>query len=81
MIESGDRPDLIVTLRSVQITEMIQTKLVLARGVRSKQDQELMQFGTLKIMLAQQIHAEQELDRVSWRPSRRLQAKATGQTH
>ena len=47
-----------------QITGMIQAKLVLAKGVRSQQDQELMQFGTLKIMLAQQIHAEEGLDQV-----------------
>ena len=47
-----------------QITEMIQTKLVLARGVRSHEDQDLMHFGTLKIMLAQLIHAEEGLDEV-----------------
>ena len=47
-----------------QITEMIQTKLVLAKGVRSQQDLELMQYGTLKIMLTQQIHVEEELDQV-----------------
>ena len=43
---------------------MIQTKLVLAKGVRSKQDLELMQYGTLKIMLTQHIHVEEELGQV-----------------
>ena len=45
---------------------MIQTKLVLAKGVRSKQDLELMQYGTLKIMLTQHIHVEEELGQVCW---------------